>query len=314
MTDYRRKVARAIPRFFYIDTGGNTPVFIAGSGRSGTTWLQETINYDNQYRIMFEPFRSTRVGTLRQWNYRQYLREDDQDPLHLEPARRILAGRIRNRWIDKYNQSIYSRQRIIKDIRTQFLLGWLKRQFPDLPIVMIMRHPGAVTSSQLRLNWDTHLEELLCQDALLEDHLGPFESQLRRAADAFERHVFLWCAENYVPLRQLEHQQFHLVFYENLLTDPEREFGKIFAYLGVPEPAGGLPTIARPSMSSQDDSDRVTAGNSLRAWRRELSPGQVDRLLEILGLFGLDRLYDDSYMPLVSERDALGLVKSFECG
>ena len=43
---------------FHIDLNyspSNT-VLIAGSGRSGTTWLSEILNYNNDYRSIFEPF------------------------------------------------------------------------------------------------------------------------------------------------------------------------------------------------------------------------------------------------------------------
>jgi hypothetical protein len=37
-------------------------IFLAGTGRSGTTWLSNIINYKNEYRYMFEPFQSKKVN------------------------------------------------------------------------------------------------------------------------------------------------------------------------------------------------------------------------------------------------------------
>ena len=50
----------------YVDLGKGDhrdAVFLAGSGRSGTTWLSEVINYKGGYRYVFEP--STRPGSAR---------------------------------------------------------------------------------------------------------------------------------------------------------------------------------------------------------------------------------------------------------
>ena len=37
-------------------------VLLVGSVRSGTTWLQEVINCRNEYRVLFEPFATSKAG------------------------------------------------------------------------------------------------------------------------------------------------------------------------------------------------------------------------------------------------------------
>ena len=64
----------------FIDTGNiKNTIFIAGSGRSGTTWLMEMINYKNQFRPIFEPFHNKYNSLLKNWKYRQYLSENNVD-------------------------------------------------------------------------------------------------------------------------------------------------------------------------------------------------------------------------------------------
>lgn len=128
-------------------------VFLTGTGRSGTTLLANVLNHDKSYRVMFEPFSPVHVGLLKQWHYKQYLRADNREEKFLGPARRILSGKIRHGWIDKLNRKIVARKRIIKDIRTQYMLPWIKHNFPEIPIVMLLRHPCAVANSRLRLGW-----------------------------------------------------------------------------------------------------------------------------------------------------------------
>ena len=58
------KISSAFP----IDIAGtNKTIFIAGIGRSGTTWVAETINYFNEFRILFEPFFPAKTKQLKDY-------------------------------------------------------------------------------------------------------------------------------------------------------------------------------------------------------------------------------------------------------
>jgi len=39
-------------------------VLLAGTARSGTTWVQEMINFDGSYRVLFELFHSKEIEAL----------------------------------------------------------------------------------------------------------------------------------------------------------------------------------------------------------------------------------------------------------
>ena len=53
-----RAQAEEASRKLFIDLSRDyrRSVYLAGDGRSGTTWISEIINCDNRYRYMFEPF------------------------------------------------------------------------------------------------------------------------------------------------------------------------------------------------------------------------------------------------------------------
>src|SRR5829696_6063462 len=118
-----------------------TLLFLAGSGRSGTTWLSEIINHRRGYRYVFEPFNPREVGPFEHFNTKQYLRPDDQREEFLEPARLALTGGLRDPWTDRFNGRIVARRRLIKDIRANLLLGWIRANFPGMPIILLLRHP-----------------------------------------------------------------------------------------------------------------------------------------------------------------------------
>ncbi len=304
---WKRKVQN-FHSYIYFDAGDyRRTVFLAGTGRSGTTWIEEVINRRNDFRIMFEPFHSKKVDLLRDWNYMQYLRSDDRRDKFLIPATRILSGRIRNDWVDKENHKFYARKRLIKDIRTPLLLHWIKHNFPEIPIILLLRHPCAVSNSQLQMKWDTYLDDFLRQDELMDDFLSPFKKELENVEDPFDKHIFMWCVENYVPLRQFHEGEILVTFYENLCKYPQTELEKIMGFVGVPYSSDILDKISKPSALSRKDSAINSKTDLVNSWRKSISDTQIKRAVEILSIFGLQEIYNEGDLPLLSGTEALKL-------
>jgi hypothetical protein len=281
---------------FYVDLGKRDhkdAVFLAGSGRSGTTWLSQVINHSGGYRYVFEPFNPARVGAFGRFRSKQYLRPDDAREAFLGPARLALSGALRDPWTDRFNVKPVARRRLIKDIRANLLLGWMQANFPGMPIVLLLRHPCAVVASRLALGWKDNLDETMSQEELVEDHLLPMEANIRAARDDFERHLFLWCIDNYVPLRQFAPGEIHLAFYEDLLEEPEEGLRSLFGFLGEAPHDRAHHKLRRPSPVSR----RGAPGPSVDGWRAHVDARQVERAVEILALFGLDRVYGEGPMP-----------------
>ena len=283
-----------------LDRDHRSSVFLAGSGRSGTTWVSEIINHRNGHRLVFEPFHPGKVAICEDFRRKQYLRPDDRREEYLEPARRVLTGGLKNSWTDRFNRKFVARRRLIKDIRANLLLGWMHANFPEMPIVLLLRHPCAVAASRLALGWRDNLLGTMEQEELVEDFLGPVEAEIRAARDGFERHVFLWCIENYVPLRQFGPGEIHLAFYENFLARPEDEVRSLFAFLGESFDGRVYRALRRPSPLS-----RKGESPSVDAWCRSVSDSQLERAVEILALFGLDGVYGAGGLPDPSGAHAL---------
>ena len=266
-------------------------VFLAGSGRSGTTWLSELIDHDGSYRRIFEPFHPGKVEDFRRFGSKQYLRPTDGRGEFLHPARKVLGGGLRSGWTDR-GGALLARRRLVKDIRANLLLGWLAEHFSGMPIVLLMRHPCAVVASRLALGWMDNLDETMAQQDLVEDHLLPVEERIRAASDPFERHLFLWCIDNYVPLRQFSPGAIHLCFYEDFVLDPGPNLRRLFAFVGRDFDEAVLRKVARPSSTSRRG-DRP----GVDGWREGLGRERVEEAGEILSLFGLDRVYGPDSMP-----------------
>jgi hypothetical protein len=289
-----RRVLNRLASPLYLDLGGDhrDSVFLAGSGRSGTTWVSEIVNHQNEYRYVFEPFHPGKVKLVKDFRWKQYLRPDDAREEFLEPARRILSGRVRSLWTDRFHRRFVARRRLVKDARANLLLGWMRANFPGMPILLLLRHPCAVAFSKMKLGWPSRIEELLGQPELVDDFLRPFVDRGRAAKTDFEQHVFVWCVENYVPLTQLRGDDAHLLFYENLLREPEEALRFLPAAHGASFDGSVLEKAKRPSSTSRKGSQVFVGGSRAVGWRHELRSDQFSQAAEILGLFGLDGVYD----------------------
>jgi hypothetical protein len=290
-----------------VDRGGGPEdtVFVAGHDRSGTTWIAEILGTDHRYRYIFEPFSPGRLDITGPFRPRQYLRPGVDDPRYLDPARAIISGRVRSVWTDKYNRAVLPRKRLIKDVRANLLLPWLQRQFPAMPLVYLLRHPCAVAHSQMKVSdqWKADVGRFLRQEALVEDHLQALVPLLEAVETPFERHVAVWCIDNYVPLRTLPADRVHLAFYEDFCMEPEREVRRLLDHLGEPFTQEALRAVTRPSATTRRDSAIVSGESLVEGWRRNVTPDEMGGALRILEAFGLDRIYGRDPMPLA--RDAL---------
>ncbi len=302
----QRTVIEPAKRPFFIDTNSDyrNSIFLAGAERSGTTWLSELINYDRSYRYIFEPFWALHVPQSQAFRWQQYLRPENDDPERLRAATAILSGRIRNAWADKYHRRFVASERLVKDIRTNLMLKWLRVHFPEMPMIFLLRHPMAVTVSLMRreIRWGLDLQrDFLDQPLLVEDFLLPFQDEIKRAESDFERFIFRWCIQNYIPLRQLapdiQRGEVHVVFYENLCDDPAREMQKLFAFLGKPYRDRVLAQVDVPSPVSRLQSAVVSGDDLLTKWQRSVATEDIARAEEILALFGLDALYTGAPRP-----------------
>lgn len=286
-------------------------IFIAGSARSGTTWLQEIVNFNNDYRILFEPFDPNKVDLVREWKDFQYLRADENDPKFLEPMKDILTGHVKDSWVNSYNKRLFSQRRIIKAIYANLFLFWMKNQFPKVPILLILRHPCAVANSKINIvgknfRYEVNpLNSFLTQNELIADFLLPYEEQLRSEKTVFETFIFMWCIENLVPITQFQEGGLYVTFYENLCVNPQDEIKKIFSHINRLFSSDVMKKVNTPGVMSREKSAINQGTNLIRSWRKHITDDQIQRALEILNLFRLDRVYNDSDMPLIESNELL---------
>lgn len=282
---------------FYIDGDSVKPtILLAGTGRSGTSWLADIINFRNDFRYIFEPFCAREVSQVSELRPMQYLRPGNCDVKYMNIIGDVIGGRIRNSWADRFNDKLIIRKRLIKVIRANLFLKWINVNFPDIRIVFLMRHPLAVARSKLKWNWGA-ANRFLEHAELIEDYLSSFKSEIESCGTTFERILFEWCVDNYVPLKQFKEGEMHIVFYEHLCVRPQEEVERLFGYLGIEYDHRVNDTISRPSKLCRQDSAVKTGRSLIDTFEDYFTAEQIDRSVEILSMFGLDKIYGKRPVP-----------------
>lgn len=304
-----KRLWRVVCRELYRDTNGDTrrSIIVAGTARSGTTWLASVIASQLSGRIMFEPFHCRKVEAFRQFHYFQYMRPTERNDDLWSYCQTIFTGSIRDHWIDREIDQLYPRYRIVKEIRANLFLIWIQATFPEIPILFMIRHPCAVVLSRMQLAWatDTDIRSFLAQPELVHDFLQDKLDAIRCARTAEEKHAVIWCLHNLVPFRQCEPGGLNIVFYENLCLRPEVEIARIFRILQHGYQNEVLEMISEPSTTTTRDSAILTGSDKVTRWQKELSPAQIRNILSIVEAFGLDYIYGASPIPLATAFHAL---------
>jgi len=289
-------------------------LLLVGSRRSGTTWLAEVLVEALQARFVYEPLRSRSVPWTKPVRPGLYVPTGEPaDEAVAMVLDRVLTGRFRNRFADKYNAVRLPRCRLVKEVRLTNLLPWIARRYPATPVVYLLRHPVPSAWSVTRLGWPDNVAQLLDQDRLRDGPLAPFRELIAETADSSDvlpRVVLAWCLENLVPIRYLSPDRVHVVLYENLVTDPLAELRRLGTYLDrlapgrwrLRTPAGA--SFGRPSQSSRLRASGPAPGH-LDAWLRDVPPERVRAALSVVSGFGLDRIYAGHALPLLPPEQVL---------
>ena len=277
---------------------------VAGTARSGTTWLAELIASQLPCRIMFEPFNPRKVREFHQFHYFQYMRPTDRDNELRSFCQSVFSGDIRNGWIDREISLLRPQYRLIKEVRANLFLKWIDTEFPEVPLLFIVRHPCAVVASRMKLGWatDTDIQPFLAQRKLVQDHLTDHRNLISQVRTPEEKHALIWCISNLVPLRQFRAGELTIVFYENLCLQPEVEIRRIFQTLGHEYRDSVYDAMLAPSRTTVDRSAVVSGAHRPGGWRQALPSRQIGRILAVVEAFGLDHLYGDSALPLAQAK------------
>ncbi len=280
-------------------------VWIIGDGRSGTTWVSDIINYDKRFRELFEPFHPDWVDKMSFLEYHQYIRPSQENLEFYEIANDVFTGNFYHPRIDRTSKKLFYDGLLLKDISTNLFAYHVHQKFKKVKIVLLIRNPFAVAFSKYKKrkwNWMSEPEKFLQQEFLYQDYLKPFESliaEVAKSEDYIVKQILIWCVINYVPLKQFKKEELCVIFYENLVMNPNEETTRILNELGLSSESNAIKIpqnlIDKPSIVSEKRS--VPFSETLNLWRDEANEEQLKKGQEILEQFGFGDLYDLNSIP-----------------
>ena len=154
-----RSIARFLSSPLFLERSNSCKILVVGSGRSGTTWLSELINFDLKLRFVFEPLQEEwgiKYKFLKPWLCCDI---EEMSTSLQNDIRHLFYGFYRGHGMDTWNAKrlkIYN-GRLVKSIRIQGLLSVVNRLFPEIKIVYIMRYPCGVLKSYYQHRWSLEI-------------------------------------------------------------------------------------------------------------------------------------------------------------
>ena len=217
-------------------------------------------------------------------------------------GREVLQGRCYDPHLETTNFSkiLDRRLLIVKDVFAHLAAREIYKQSEKIRPVLLVRNPYAVTLS-LRTKrdwaWPSDPSAFLSQQVLVEQFLRPYEKLIRDTAakgSYLDCQMLIWCIVNYVPLKQFASDQLLVTFYEDWLSDPNRELGRVHDFLGLPRVGVDIRQSEKFTRSSQSSSK---SSFDKMSWKDQLTEAEMASGRAILEVFGFDQLYDKDASP-----------------
>ena len=292
------------------DAGRASPILVTGAPRSGTTWVGRMLTLAPGVGYIHEPFNPTTDAgisgrpVVRFFEYVTPETEARYAP-HLERSLRFsydlrrqlpnvrsvrAVGRTATDLVAFTRLRLSKARPLVKDPIAVFSAGWLADRF-GMDVVVTVRHPAAFVSSFTGLGYRHDFNSFLAEPQLLVDYLGPFESEIRRYAEApgdpIDEAVLLWrLVYATVERYRTERPRWSFVRHEDLSLDPLGGYAALYTQLGleytdeVQDAIRAHTSAENPDRLEEKHAVRLDSRASLSGWRRSLGEEQVRRIRE----------------------------------
>jgi Sulfotransferase family len=289
------------------------PILVTGAHCSGTTWVGRMIASHPALVYIHEPFKPKRNkaadvcgGRFSYWftyvcernESRYYKCVQDMLSFRFNWRRTVSTVRSRQTASKAFHEwAALSRHRhdqarpLVKDPIAIFSAPWLASRF-NMAVVVMIRHPAAFAASLKRRDWTHPFSHFLLQPLLMDEHLRPYESEIRALADEphdiIDQAALLWKMIHHTIAEYREqHPGWIFVRHEDLSRDPLGGFQAIFDGLGLEftqRAAGliqwhsGLPVASHEADPSHFPVLRRDSASSTSTWKREFTPSEIQRI------------------------------------
>jgi hypothetical protein len=292
---------------------------ILGSGRSGTTWVQDCLAAANGLRPIFEPLHEGESELGSRFAYRMLTPGDSCEELECY-FRDLSAGRIRSLWIDyrgrrqllfptpsklatvrgfrgwiwlwrkhfadrhDLREGTRQRETLIKCIRANLMAGWLSRKL-GFRTALLVRHPCASVESQYRnasaWNPEPVMDRYRSDKRLHEETDGAYLPLLNSRLTRLQALTLNWVIENQVPVARAVSEGYTVIYYEHLRKQPSVTWPRICKALAL-DNIPGEELVQAPSQQSYEKNAKNGLLASEPRWQRAFNTGQLSEIQAVL--------------------------------
>lgn len=275
-------------------------VLVFGSGRSGTSWLCETMARPKGYRLLFEPEHEDHVPEGRVLTD-QLLIPGNSFPDADKFLHKLYRNRIDNDWIAQHSFRKYKvhlwpflvKKKIVKFVRCNLGMHYISEKF-DGHIVYIQRNPYSTLYSQNRVKfpWLYDLSRFRQQPELCGALMEFYHFDITDAKyTALQKLAIRWSIENIFPFRYFKSsplmQRIIVLNYEELINNVER-YENLLQQTGLQKPANLLELMQKPSSKTHPMSGILNSEGI--DYKNLFSENDLEEIDGILKTFGYTEL------------------------
>ena len=142
------------------------------------------------------------------------------------------------------------------------------------------------------------MSQYKCDAQFNKDYLNKYIDIFKEKLTPVSGHTLLWCLENILPVFNQQKNKKYVFFYEDLVMNPEREFSRMLAILGLEnEPERKL--VETPSQqASVEMASNLCHLDQLNRWMKSFSKEQVEEIERVLTFFNVTIYSTQEPVPL----------------
>jgi len=265
----------------------NSPIFIGGAGRSGTTLLRVIL--DSHPNITCGPELKVTPLVADLWHKFQTAHLPPLKQYLLTPTDINLVFReMLLSLLEKYRQQSGKARIAEKSPNNIFFFQHLHMMFPESPLIHVIRDGRDVVCSLLTMNW-------------INPQTGrrvEYTTDARKAAEYWASAVAMGRRASQNPSIRPRYLE---VRYEDIVLNPEETLRKLFSFLGEPwDPAVLAYHQTERNLAGESSAEQVSKplySASIGRWQKDLCPADREAVMEAAGKLLVDLGYASDGAP-----------------
>lgn len=276
------------------------PLLVIGNGRSGTSWIGDTLSQERSltyYREPCHPGRKGLSGEAADAVWTRYVPPGGSDRYFQETLGGAFDGlMVRGGGVSWRGlpARVLQRPRIlVKEVAAFLSLDWLYQRWKP-EVLVVVRHPCAYAASVRALRHDAaeiaRFDMLRNNKTLQQNYIGHLMPHLTSVEGPLEASVASWAIRNYINLRlQAERPEWQVIYYEELARNPAEKFRSLFLKYNLHWDKTIAEWIRAKTTTEQVGHFTTSRVSSTRidAWRQRLSSEEVARIRRVVEPFDL---------------------------